>query len=110
MNQGEQEIRIEYFGSKKNNKKPKQNRYKTAREYLIYLVNFKDYSTGELRFKASQKGYPNDDVEIVIQRFVDTNLVNDQRLRERLIEKYTGKKDEAWIRNKLWQRKLHNLE
>lgn len=90
----------------RTSKKPKKLRYKTAKEYLVYLVNYKDYSKSELFQKSRSKGYDEKEIEIVINRFEELGLINDDRLRARIIEKYQDKKPPQWIKNKLWTRGL----
>jgi SOS response regulatory protein OraA/RecX len=102
------QIQLEYFSNNSLPKKSSKKRYKTTKQYLLYLINYKDYSKSELLNKSIQKGYPKQEATQIIDRFEQLGLVNDQRLKARLIEKYTGKKPDQWIQNKLWTRGLNS--
>ncbi|MGL4758761.1 MAG: regulatory protein RecX [Patescibacteria group bacterium] len=73
-------------------------------EYMLSLLNKRDYSEYELKQKALQKSYSSEQTDEALQRLKALNYVNDQRLVENLFYFYSKIKGKNWIINKLKQK------
>ena len=78
----------------------------TCLDYYYILLAKKDYSEKELRDKAKLKEFLPDDIERAITKVLDQNLLNDERLAENIVEKYSGQYGSRWILAKLIKRKI----
>jgi len=74
--------------------------------YFLNVLEKKDYSVKELRLKGQKREYETAEIEETLKLLQSQNLVNDTRLTEFLIEKYTKTRGFYWIQQKLKQRYL----
>jgi len=74
--------------------------------YFLNVLEKKDYSVKELRLKGQKREYETAEIEETLKLLQSQNLVNDTRLTEFLIEKYTKTRGFYWIQQKLKQRHL----
>jgi regulatory protein len=76
------------------------------RNYFLFLLGKRDYSSGILREKALRKGYENTLVSEVITELEGYNYINDTRYGEQMIEQYRGRKGKQYMSMKLVQKKI----
>lgn len=74
--------------------------------YYLGILRSRDYSVAELVYKAVKKGYQQSDIEIVVDKLIDLGYVDDARLAENIIRKYSGQKGVYWIKQKMLFRKI----
>ena len=83
-----------------------QSKKYPVKDYLLYLLSRRDYSTAELLFKALQKGHDGVDTKSVITELTEAGLINDLRMAQNLILNYQGYKGKTWIKQKLLLKKI----
>ncbi len=76
------------------------------RNYYLFILGKRDYSSGILRDKAIQKGYETAIVNEVIQELEGYNYINDTRYAQNMVEQYRGRKGKQYISMKLVQKKI----
>lgn len=85
-----------------------QSQSNKAYEYVMFLLNIRLRTEGELRGKMGEKGYGNEVVEEVLSLLKDQHYIDDQRFAEVYVENL--KKYKSWgyygIKKKLMQKKL----
>jgi SOS response regulatory protein OraA/RecX len=69
---------------------------------VLRLLSIKSFSTYELRKKLIRKGFPLEEIEKALEKFVSRGFINDRELAERRVELYKRKGyGPQWIRGKL---------
>jgi SOS response regulatory protein OraA/RecX len=69
---------------------------------VLRLLSIKSFSTCELRKKLTRKGFPLEEIERVLEKFVSRGFINDRELAERRVELYKRKGyGPQWIKGKL---------
>lgn len=79
----------------------KQSHNHLVKDYLLFLLTRRDYSTAELLEKALNKGYDGIEVKQAITELTSLGLINDVRMAENIIANYKGYKGKTWIKQKL---------
>jgi len=79
-----------------------------ARRDALRLINRRDYSTGELRFKLRQKGHEDANIDPVIERLLDKGLIDDEAYGRSVIASQRARKPAGarLLRHKLMQKRL----
>ncbi len=70
-------------------------------QYFIYLLNRSDYSENKLRLKAKQKEFKPSEIDDEITKLKSYNYVNDLRLAQNLIRRFSKLKGKTVINQKL---------
>lgn len=76
----------------------------SALNYFLKILEKKDYTIKELQLKGQKREYPGDEVQEAINKLIDYKYVDDDRLTQFLVEKYTTTRGQYWIQQKLQQR------
>lgn len=106
---------IVVFGLKKNleiddstfNKILEHNNSNRIMSYALYLISQKMYSQKSLNDKLSSRGFKREDIDKVINRFIELNYINDENFAKNLVEYLQNKgKGPFYIKNEL---KQHNI-
>jgi regulatory protein len=84
----------------------KQSPKHLVKDYLLFLLARRDYSTAELLEKALNKGYDGIDTKQSIAELTNAGLINDVRMAENIIANYKGYKGKTWIKQKLLLKKI----
>lgn len=84
--------------------------YKRALSYCYHLLSKKDYTTFEIKSKLLKTGYPDYICLRVSDRLVEMKLLNDEDYTERYIRSYIGSKGIKWIKNKLYQKGIKDVD
>lgn len=77
---------------------------KECYSYLIRILNIKDYSKQELINKSQQKNFTEEETKETIQKLLELNYVNDNRLASNITEFYSKNHGPYMIKQKLEQR------
>jgi regulatory protein len=84
----------------------KQSKEYLVKDYLLFLLTRRDYSTAQLIEKALNKGYDGIDTKRAVSELTQAGLINDKRMAENIIEGYQGVKGKVWIKQKLLLKKI----
>ncbi|MBC7471657.1 MAG: regulatory protein RecX [candidate division SR1 bacterium] len=77
-----------------------------VKDYILFLLTRKDYSTAELLEKSLKKNYDGIDIKQAISDLTQIGLINDVRMAENIIANYSGYKGKTWIKQKLMIKKI----
>ena len=77
-----------------------------VKDYILFLLSRRDYSTAELLDKSLKKGYDGIDTKQAILDLTQAGLINDTRMAENIIASYSGYKGKIWIKQKLMIKKI----
>jgi regulatory protein len=77
-----------------------------VKDYILFLLTRRDYSTAELLDKSLKKGYDGIDTKSAITELTQAGLINDVRMAENIIASYQGYKGKTWIKQKLMLKKI----
>jgi regulatory protein len=77
-----------------------------VKDYILFLLTRRDYSTAELLEKSLKKGYDGVDTKMAITELTQSGLINDVRMAENIISSYQGYKGKTWIKQKLMIKKI----
>jgi regulatory protein len=77
-----------------------------VKDYILFLLTRRDYSTAELLEKSLKKGYDGIDTKMAISELTHAGLINDVRMAENIIASYQGYKGKTWIKQKLMLKKI----
>lgn len=81
------------------------------KSYALKLLSIRDYFEEELRQKLSRKGFDKEKVEEVLAYLKQQNLLNDEKLKERLKEKsITRGKSSIKIKQKIYRKTGETIE
>lgn len=76
------------------------------KSYAFKLLSKRDYFSYELKQKLLSKGFDKEEVDRVISYLEEEGYIDDEKLKERLKEKYLQKgKSSLYIRKKLYSKK-----
>ncbi len=107
---------IVVFGLKKNleiddttfSKILKHNNSNRITSYALYLISQRMYSKKSLSDKLASRGFEKEDIEKVINRFIELNYINDEQFAQNLVEYLKTKgKGPFYIKNEL---KRHDID
>lgn len=107
---------IVVFGLKKDlfieedifNKILKHNNSNRIMSYALYLISHKMYSKKSLSDKLSSRGFEKEDIDKVINRFIELNYINDENFAKNLVDYLQNKgKGPFYIKNEL---KQHDID
>lgn len=77
-----------------------------VKDYILFLLTRRDYSTAELLEKSLKKSYDGIDTKQAISDLTQAGLINDVRMAENIITNYIGYKGKTWIKQKLMIKKI----
>ncbi len=78
----------------------------TCLKYFLNLLGKKDYSEGELRFKAETKNYSQTEIEEAIAYLKSRSFLDEKRMAENILNHYAGNKGQMWIKQKMQTKKI----
>jgi regulatory protein len=78
---------------------------RNIKSYVFKLLSKRDYFSSELKNILLKKGFSEEEINHIIEYLKRNGYIDDEKLKERFIEKYLEKgKSFVYIKNKLYQK------